>query len=184
MSLNQDDYGNYNIQVLSEALKKFDVEISPIKHLEAQKMITENMEDLEAFIFNSIDHWFTIRKIDKIWFNLNSTNLLPGPQIISEFYLSAFLKGTEELGYTNFIVKNLPPLPEINDEIYKNLTSSKMLVKIEDIVNNKVDKINMGDGNQFDIERAIEISKKEYLENNFSDDIFSNKSKMYLFYYR
>ena len=59
-----------------------------------------------------------------------------------------------------------------------------MLVKIEDIVNNKVDKINMGDGNQFDIERAIEISKKEYLENNFSDDIFSNKSKMYLFYYR
>ena len=86
MSLNQDDYGNYNIQVLSEALKKFDVEISPIKHLEAQKMITENMEDLEAFIFNSIDHWFTIRKIDKIWFNLNSTNLMHVVLLVKLFF--------------------------------------------------------------------------------------------------
>lgn len=135
------------------------------------------MDVLEAFLFNSTDHWFTIRKIDGIWFNLNSTNENPGPQIISEFYLSAFLKGTEDLGYTNFIVKNLPLLPDLNDEIYKDLKFPAKLVKIEDIINKKVDKINMGDGSQYDIERAIEISKKEYMANNFDEHAFDKFDK-------
>jgi len=140
-------------------------------------MLQEKMDILEAFIFNSIDHWFTIRKIDGVWFNLNSTNENPGPQIISEFYLSAFLKGTEDLGYTNFLVKNLYPLTDLNDEIYKDLKFPAKLVKIEDLVNNKVNKINMGDGSQFDIERAIELSKNEYMSNNFDEHFFDKKGK-------
>ncbi len=159
-------------------MKKFDVEIFPIKQHDAQKMIQESMDDLQAFIFNSIDHWFTIRRIDGIWFNLNSTNENPGPQIISEFYLSAFLKGTEDLGYTNFIVNNLPPLYDIKDEIYSNIQYPSKLVKIENILEKKVDKINMGDGNQFDIERAIELSKKEYIDNNFEGDTLYHNGKI------
>lgn len=157
-------------------MKRFDIEISPIKQQEAQMLLIENMGVLEAFIFNSTDHWFTIRKIDGIWFNLNSTNENPGPQIISEFYLSAFLKGTEDLGYTNFIVRNLPPLPPLSDEIYKNLIFPARLVKIEDILNKKITKVNMGDGNQYDIDRAIELSKQEYMEQNFPDGIYTEKN--------
>jgi ataxin-3 len=40
------------------------------------KNISKN-EDLTAkvgFICNSQAHWFTIRKIDNVWYNLNSTN--------------------------------------------------------------------------------------------------------------
>lgn len=141
------------------------------------------MDILEAFIFNSTDHWFTIRKIDGNWFNLNSTNENPGPQIISEFYLSAFLKGTEDLGYTNFIVRNLPPLPDLADEIFKDLKYPCKLIKIEDIVNKKVDKINMGDGNQYDIERAIELSKKEYMQNNnFDEHVFDKKGNLLIYF--
>jgi ataxin-3 len=122
----------------------------------------ENIDDLEAFIFNSSTHWFSIRKIEGVWFNLNSTNSFPGPQIISDFYLSAFIKGTEELGYTNFLIKNLPPLAEIDSETYKNLQSFQKLVKIDDIVKNKPKKINMGDSDEQALEKAIELSKKEF----------------------
>jgi len=136
------------------------------------------MEKLEAFIFNSIDHWFVIRKIDNIWFNLNSTNPLPGPQIISEFYLSAFLKGTEDLGYSNFIVNNLPPLKDFTDPIYHNLPNECKIVSIQTILNSKVLKINMGDGNQDEMDRVIEQSKREYINNNF--DLVNNEVIIYI----
>ena len=82
-----DDDGNYNIQVLSEALKDHKCEIIPLKNSEADKLLKNQYDSLEAFIFNSSTHWFAIRKIENIWFNLNSTNSIPGPQIISDFYL-------------------------------------------------------------------------------------------------
>jgi len=43
-----------------------------------------------GFICNSSSHWFPIRKIEDTWYNLNSTNR-GGPEIVSDFYLSAFL---------------------------------------------------------------------------------------------
>lgn len=63
-----------------------------------------------GFICNSEMHWLAIRKIDNIWYNLNSTNM-EGPEIISDFYLrlqlyskrkkkfSAFLQSVKENGY-------------------------------------------------------------------------------------
>lgn len=51
-----------------------------------------------GFICNSSAHWFSIRKINGVWYNLNSTNKR-GPEIISDFYLSAFLFSVKENGY-------------------------------------------------------------------------------------
>jgi len=47
--------------------------------------------------------------VNKIWYNLNSTNDL-GPEIISDFYISAFLNSVKEVGYSIFVVKG--ELPE------------------------------------------------------------------------
>lgn len=125
-------------------------------------------ENIEAILFNSSTHWFSIRKIDDIWFNLNSTNELPGPEIISDFYLGAFIQGTVDAGYTNFLVKNLPLLPEIKSEMYKNLNDEKRLVSIEDIVEakdmknlkmkEKNDKENNKDPNKFEAFKGKGIS--------------------------
>jgi len=134
-SSNVDDDGNYNIQVLSEALKKHGTEIVPLKNSEAVKLLEKDMDNLEAFIFNSSTHWYTIRRIDKIWFNLNSTNSLP--EIISDFYLSAYIKGSEQIGYTNFLVKKLPKLLPLDAMVYTNLSPQQSLISIEDIVNSK-----------------------------------------------
>ena len=95
----------------------------------------KNMQNnVEALIFNSSTHWYSIRRINGIWFDLNSTNTSPGPEIISDFYLSAFIQGAEDIGYTNFLITNLPKLPEINSEIYKNLQPHQHLVTIEQII--------------------------------------------------
>ena len=90
-------------------------------------------ENVEGILFNSSSHWFSIRKIDGIWFNLNSTNELPGPEIISDFYLGAFIQGTADAGYSNFLVNNFPQLPLTNSDMYTNLNDEKKFVKIEDI---------------------------------------------------
>ena len=42
-----------------------------------------------AFICHYRDHWLTIRKLGNQWFNLNS--ILPGPQLVSDTYLSLYL---------------------------------------------------------------------------------------------
>lgn len=44
---------------------------------------------MKAYICNYKGHWFTIRKLGKQWFNLNS--MLSGPELISDTYLALFL---------------------------------------------------------------------------------------------
>ncbi len=62
--------GNYSIQVLVQALKEYHLEMVPIKTIAKNEDLTLK----QGFICNSQAHWFTIRKIDGVWYNLNSTN--------------------------------------------------------------------------------------------------------------
>jgi len=158
---NVDDDGNYNIQVLSEALKLFGAEIQPLRGSEAIKLLEINMDDIEAFIFNSSTHWFAIRKLENVWYNLNSTNSFPGPEIISDFYLSAFIQGTEDIGFTNFLVSKLPILPDVQSDFYKNLQNYQRLVNVDEILKAKESKKN---NNKKDSEKE---EKKEN-ENKFN----------------
>ena len=134
---NVDDDGNYGVQVLEKALNMYGANLTLLKKRQAISYVEGGNNTVEALIFNSSTHWFSIRKINGIWFNLNSTNELPGPEIISDFYLSAFIQGAEDVGYTNFLITNLPRLPELNSDMYKNLQPYQMLVKFEDIFNAK-----------------------------------------------
>lgn len=52
-------------------------------------MIRIIFRQMKAYICNYKGHWFTIRKIGKQWFNLNS--VLSGPELISDTYLSMYL---------------------------------------------------------------------------------------------
>ena len=134
---NVDDDGNYGVQVLQKALSIYGANLKLLKKRQAISYVEGGDNTVEALIFNSSTHWYAIRKIDGIWFNLNSTNALPGPEIISDFYLSAFIQGAEDIGYTNFLITNLPKLPDLNDNIYKNLQPYQHLVKIEEIIEAK-----------------------------------------------
>jgi hypothetical protein len=119
-------------------LKIYGTEITPLRNREAIKRLER--EDIEAFIFNSSTHWFALRRLDGIWFNLNSTNSFPGPEIISDFYLSAFIQGTEDVGYSNFMIRNLPPLQDLKSGVYQNLQPYQKLVTIDEVIKAKESK--------------------------------------------
>ena len=83
-SQNVADDGNYSIQVLSKALQeRFSLEIESV---DAKINKSEDLSAENGFICNSSSHWFSIRKIKNVWYNLNSTNK-EGPEIVSDFYL-------------------------------------------------------------------------------------------------
>lgn len=94
--------GNYNVQVLHKALLNYgNYEIEPIDKQGIHEPNT-TFSGEQGFMCNSVDHWLTIRKVHGVWFNLNSTNIDPGPQIVSDFYLDAFLDSVKNMGYTIF----------------------------------------------------------------------------------
>ena len=111
-SSNVADDGNYSIQVIQKALENFGgIQAIPLDN-PAMKASIKDYCDEQAFVCHSVDHWVSIRKINQVWYNLNSTNIVPpGPQLITDFYLGAFLDSIRGSGYTIFVIKGDLPLP-------------------------------------------------------------------------
>ncbi|XP_020389238.1 ataxin-3 [Rhincodon typus] len=114
---NMDDSGFFSIQVISTALSVWGLEITLFNSPEYQRLRIDPVIE-RAFICNYKEHWFTVRKLGKQWFNLNS--LLTGPELISDTYLALFLAQLQQEGYSIFVVRG--ELPECDaDEILKSL---------------------------------------------------------------
>ncbi|XP_043553149.1 ataxin-3 isoform X1 [Chiloscyllium plagiosum] len=114
---NMDDSGFFSIQVISTALSVWGLEITLFNSPEYQRLKIDPVIE-RAFICNYKEHWFTVRKLGKQWFNLNS--LLTGPELISDTYLALFLAQLQQEGYSIFVVRG--ELPECDaDEILKSL---------------------------------------------------------------
>ncbi|XP_023245868.1 ataxin-3 [Copidosoma floridanum] len=116
---NMDDSGYFSVQVISSALKVWNLELIPYTSTEPAALIAQNdPSEMKAYICNYKGHWFTIRKLGKQWFNLNST--LSGPHLISDTYLALFLTQLIQEGYSIFIViGNFPPC-EADEILLKN----------------------------------------------------------------
>jgi ataxin-3 len=99
---NVDDAGNFSVSVLSEALlRAAGVELDT-----GRSSVNSCISDpslCEAFLLNQSDHWLSIRRINATWYNLNSN--LSRPEIISTFYLTAYLGQLREDRYTVFVVR-------------------------------------------------------------------------------
>ncbi|XP_019407972.1 PREDICTED: ataxin-3 isoform X1 [Crocodylus porosus] len=99
---NMDDSGFFSIQVISNALKVWGLELILFNSPEYQRLGIDPINE-KSFICNYKEHWFTVRKLGKQWFNLNS--LLTGPELISDTYLALFLAQLQQEGYSIFVVK-------------------------------------------------------------------------------
>ncbi|XP_012871718.1 PREDICTED: ataxin-3 isoform X1 [Dipodomys ordii] len=99
---NMDDSGFFSIQVISNALKVWGLELILFNSPEYQRLRIDPINE-RSFICNYKEHWFTVRKLGKQWFNLNS--LLTGPELISDTYLALFLAQLQQEGYSIFVVK-------------------------------------------------------------------------------
>ena len=116
---NMDDSGYFSVQVISSALKVWGLELIPYNSTEpAALMAQNNPSQMKAYICNYKGHWFTIRKIGKQWFNLNS--MLSGPQLISDTYLAMYLAQLLQEGYSIFVVMGTLPQCTAEDILMKN----------------------------------------------------------------
>lgn len=84
----------------SEALKKLNLHVVSIETINEKA----HLNDKVGFICNSSSHWIAIRKVKNTWYNLNSLGMRL-PEIISDFYLSAFLVAIKQSGYQIFSVE-------------------------------------------------------------------------------
>jgi hypothetical protein len=81
---------------------------------------TNLAEVCEGFICHKGDHWIAIRRVHNVWYNLNSTNIVPpGPQYISDFQLDAFLASIKDSGFHIYSVEQgSAPLPNPDPNQY------------------------------------------------------------------
>ncbi|CAB4006951.1 ataxin-3-like isoform X2 [Paramuricea clavata] len=105
-SSNMDDSGFFSIQVICRALEVWNLTAIPYSSPNVESA-RQNPAGEKAFICNLQQHWFTIRKLGRQWFNLNST--ASGPELISETYLSLFLTQLQNEGYSIFVVRGVFP---------------------------------------------------------------------------
>lgn len=107
-SNNFDDSGFFSVQVISEALSVWSLDM--VLYNSSNAIAVQAREDptqMSAFICNYHQHWFSVRKLGEQWFNLNS--LLSGPELISNTYLSLFLTQLQQEGYSIFIITGSLP---------------------------------------------------------------------------
>ncbi|ESN96489.1 hypothetical protein HELRODRAFT_189266 [Helobdella robusta] len=118
-SSNFDDSGFFSIQVIVKALEVLNLELLPITSSDVYcRQAREHPSQQVAFICNFRQHWFTVRKIGLQWFNLNS--VLSFPELISDTYLSLFLKQLQVEGYSIFVLRGELPACEADDILKVN----------------------------------------------------------------
>eukprot|EP00053_Salpingoeca_punica_P003974 m.46334 g.46334 ORF g.46334 m.46334 type:complete len:195 (-) comp12526_c0_seq3:288-872(-) len=107
-SQNMDDSGFFSVQVISEALRQWNLTIEPIKS-EACAAALVTPENENAFICNFEEHWFTLRKIDGEWYNLDSQ--FQQPAKVSQLHLGLLLAELQQAGYSVYVVRGDLPQP-------------------------------------------------------------------------
>ncbi|KND02167.1 uncharacterized protein SPPG_02659 [Spizellomyces punctatus DAOM BR117] len=115
-SANYDDSGFFSVQVISNALRVWNLDITAIGSQQATAARTDPTNE-NAFICNLQEHWFTLRRFGgspKRWYNLNS--VFDGPEYVSETYLGLLLAQLENEGYSIFVVNG--PIPQSEADLY------------------------------------------------------------------
>jgi hypothetical protein len=113
-SVNVDASGNFSVAVLRVAVRQHSG-LGLTRWQPQQQQGGDGCDGRDpnstavGFVFNLADHWFTLRPVFGVWWNLNST--LPRPSRVGPAYLSAFLAQMAMSGYTIFEVTGgvLPP---------------------------------------------------------------------------
>lgn len=110
-SSNFDDSGYFSVQVICKALQFWDLQMMPFNSQAAENIRADPTSE-SAYICNQQNHWLTIRKLGKQWFNLNSMKSCP--ELISDTYLSLLLAQLQTEGYSIFVISGALPACEAN----------------------------------------------------------------------
>ena len=130
---NVDDSGNFSLQVLSRALSTFhNINLVNWKSKEAQELI-KFKPTINGYIVNRSNHWFSIRRVDGTWWNVNSTQDVPTQ--ISAFHLDVFLGQLVADNYSVFIAEG--KLPTYGNEVGEDMGGSGKWHLAADLLENR-----------------------------------------------
>lgn len=110
-----DEAGNFSLPVLERALGTlYNLRVTRWGSSGIKKEWTEKPELLDAFIVNHGAHWFAVRRVNKVWYDLNSLSGCPylpaQPKQISDFYLSSYIGSLRDSNHSVFVVTGrFPP---------------------------------------------------------------------------
>ncbi|KAL3931541.1 MAG: hypothetical protein SGPRY_001082 [Prymnesium sp.] len=107
-SQNVGDDGNFSVQVLNEALRRLGLSLEDTRRPEARSTITKPHFE-QGFILNRHSHWYTVRKLNGAWWQINSTQQLP--EKLTESLLSLTLTQLVADNWTVFVVRGTLPAP-------------------------------------------------------------------------
>ncbi|PFH33112.1 josephin protein [Besnoitia besnoiti] len=101
--------GFFNVSVLMECLRRQHIQCLSTSKPEVREVLANPGRE-EGFIFNLNEHWFTIRKVEGTWYNLDS--LKPSPVAVSPEQLKNLLTSLTLQGYVSFVARrDVGPLP-------------------------------------------------------------------------
>ena len=99
--------GFFSVQVLLEALTRVTALAAiPIRSESARDALARPTAEV-GFICNRSQHWFPIRRLGGVWFDLNS--MLPTPKALSDTHLQMYLQQNIAEGYSIYVVRGSFP---------------------------------------------------------------------------
>jgi ataxin-3 len=162
-SENMDDTGFFSIQVLQRALNVFDIELIP--YASQQPLAQQARADphsIQAYICNLREHWLTIRRFGRQYFDLNSISTVP--KLVSDTYLALYLAQLQQSGYSIFIISGHLPHCLADDMLsnntidptyFRSLTDRANSGRTEDTTNRQS---NTTSFDEQEIQRALKAS--------------------------
>lgn len=108
-SSNYDDSGYFSVQVICKALEFWGLQMIQYNSQAASSARSDPVKE-KAYICNHSNHWLTIRRFGRYWFNLNSTNMCP--ELVSDTYLSLLLAQLQQEGYSIFVIRGFIQVSE------------------------------------------------------------------------
>lgn len=78
-----------------------------------QMQTMEEYNNWNAFLCTDQTHWFALRKVHDLWFDLDSKNKFPGPQIIPNYALVEVLSSYSKNGFEIYMVVGKLPNPDV-----------------------------------------------------------------------
>lgn len=113
------DYGNaradgfFNVQVIETVLGRAGYQMQALRGEEARNAKADSAKET-AFILNKNEHWFSLRRIGREWFDLNSC--LKTPRHYTDGDVRFHISDAVKEGYTVFAVRGSFPKCALEDD--------------------------------------------------------------------
>ena len=101
--------GDFSMEVLAEALAQHSLHLVNVDHASVAEAIASNPEAEEGYLVHRSSHWFGLRRIASMWWNVDSK--LPRPVLIADDHLATFITKLRLDGHTLHVVRSDRPMP-------------------------------------------------------------------------